>query len=73
MKIRGNLPDWIKEKEGFCLRNWNGNDFLLYKERETIGLKKRKASNGKYRRVKSISETSFEKAYLMLKKELSLP
>lgn len=73
MKIRGNLPDWIKDDEGFCLRNWNGNDYFLYKDRKQVRLKKKKTSSSGYRRVRSISEDSFENAYLVLKKELSLP
>lgn len=73
MKIRGKLPDWIKEDNDICLRNWKGNDYLLYKSRNEVRLKKKKVTSSVYRRIRGVSGISFEKAFLKMKKEISLP
>lgn len=72
-KIRAGLPDWISDEQGYELRNWNGNDYLLVEEDNKVILKKRKHGVKNFRKDNSIKAKNFAEAYEFLKTHIGLP
>jgi len=72
-KVRAGLPDWIASKEGYELRDWKGNDYLLVESGGKIIMKKRKHKSKTFRVDNSIKAQDFDAAYNQLKNKVGLP
>jgi serine/threonine protein kinase len=72
-KVRAGLPDWISSKDGYQLRDWKGNDYLLLESGEQIILKKRKHKAKLFRVDNSVKAQDFDTAYIQLKRKVGLP
>jgi serine/threonine protein kinase len=72
--VRADLPSWMVCENGYELRNWKSNDYLLLENKERVIMKKKKhKSNNAFRGDNSIKANSFPEAYELLKKDLGLP
>lgn len=72
-RVRAGLPDWIISKEGYMLRDWKGNDYLLIESNLGVTLKKRKHNTVNFRMDNSIKAQDFSTAYNQLKNKIALP
>lgn len=72
-KARAGLPDWITTKDGFELRNWKGNDYILLEDKGQIILKKKNHKCKTYRIDNSIKATDYREAYSQFRKKVGLP
>ncbi|QLE85349.1 protein kinase [Shewanella sp. Scap07] len=72
-KVRAGLPDWIASQEGYQLRNWKGNDYLLVNIDGKITLKKRKHKSKLFRVDHSVKESDINSAFNKLKIKIGLP
>lgn len=72
-KARTDLPDWIPIEEGFELRNWKGNDYLLMEDKCLVIMKKKKHKGKTYRIDNSVKAAEYRTAYSQLKAKIGLP
>lgn len=72
-KIKNGLPDWTKSSEGYELRNWKRNDYLLVGNNGQVVLKKKKHGSDSFRVDNSVKATSLAEAYEILQRNIGLP
>lgn len=72
-KARADLPDWLTTKEGYELRNWKGNDYLLLESSGQVIMKKRKHKSKIFRADNKVSAEGFAAAYYQLTNLIGLP
>lgn len=72
-RVRAGLPDWIACDTGYTLRNWLGNDYMLFESAENVLMKKRKHGSIKFRQDTRIRAPDYAIAHDQLKKIIGLP
>jgi serine/threonine protein kinase len=72
-KIKTALPDWITSSEGYELKNWKGNDYLLIDNIGQVILKKRKHGSGSFRVDNAVKASNLVAAYEILQHKIGLP
>ena len=71
--MRASLPEWIIVGDSLELNGWEGKDYLLSREGDSYGVKKRKSGSSKYKKDNSFGRAdTVESLYLKAKEKLRI-